>query len=91
MVFSITLDEIDSELRHRQDSHETAKLAGEQQENESELQWLRRVLPKEYSSYINIFSKKVFNILPLYWLYNYKVQIDNSRDLENLGYFLLYY
>ena len=37
MVFSITLDKIDSKLQHQQDSHETAKLAKEQQEDKSKL------------------------------------------------------
>ena len=37
VVFSITLDKIDSELHYWQDSHETAKLAREQQENKSKL------------------------------------------------------
>ena len=86
VVFSITLDEIDSELRHRQDSHETAKLAGEQQENESELQWLRRVLPKEYGSYADVFSKEASNVLPPHRSYDHKVQIDDPKGSESLGY-----
>ena len=91
MVFSITLDKIDSKLQHQQDSHETAKLAREQQEDKSKLQWLQQVLPKEYSLYIDVFSREVSNILPLYWLYNHKVQIDNPKGLESLGYSPLYH
>ena len=91
VVFSITLDKIDSELHYWQDSHETAKLAREQQENKSKLQWLRRVLPKEYGSYIDIFSKKASNILSPHWSYNHKVQIDNPKGLESLGYSPLYH
>jgi hypothetical protein len=88
-VGSISLYEIDRELQDRQEHQEAARparLPGEQQENETELQWLRRILPKEYSSYADVFSKEASNVLPPHRSYDHKIQIDDSTDKESLGY-----
>ena len=49
---------------------------------------LRRIVPLKYYNLINIFSKKEFNKLYLYYLYNYKIKLISNILL---GYYLFYY
>jgi len=46
-------------------------------------------LRHRYLEFKDIFLKTVFNILPLYRLYNYKIEIKLSKE-NTLNYSLLY-
>jgi hypothetical protein len=57
----------------------------DQQPEETELQWLKRVLPKEYQEFADVFSKEASNQLPPYrtqvFLPTDKVDIRVLKDL----------
>ena len=44
------------------------------------------MLPKEYGSYTDVFSKEASNVLPPHRSYDHKVQIDDPKGSESLGY-----
>jgi hypothetical protein len=83
LFFTISFFEIDKELESRQ---EDEFVPGEQQPGETELQWLARVLPEEFKDFADVFSKEASNVLPPYRPYNHKIQIDDPKGPESLGY-----
>jgi hypothetical protein len=64
---------------------------GDQQPEETELQWLKRVLPKEYQEFADVFSKEASNQLPPYRTHDHKIQLKNADSLNDIGYSLLYH
>ena len=79
-VFTVSLYEIDRAIEERK------KEAGGfvlQQDDETEDQFLRRTVLKEYYDLIDVFSKKESDKLSLYRSYNYKIKLTGKN---NLGY-----
>jgi hypothetical protein len=64
---------------------------GDQQPEETELQWLKRVLPKKYREFADVFSKKASNQLLPHCTHNHKIQLENADSLNDIGYSPLYY
>ena len=79
-AFTTSLYKIDYILRDKQ-----AKEDKLDKINQEEV--VIKVLLKEYQVYLKVFSKKVLDILPPYYLYNYKIKLEVEN---NLGYSLLY-
>ena len=90
IVFTTSLYEIDRILEE-QLSQEADLAEGDQQPDETELQWLQRVLPKDYKDFADVFSKEASNVLPPHRSYDHKIQIDVPKALESLGYSPLYH
>ena len=90
VVFTTSLYEIDRILEERQ-SQEADLAEGDQQPDETELQWLQRVLPNDYKDFADVFSKEASNVLPPHRSYDHKIQIDDPKALESLGYSPLYH
>lgn len=92
VFFATSLFEIDRELEARE--HRTCKAidttleedASLQRPNETELQWLERILLEELREYADVFSKEASNVLPPHCLYDYKIQIEGLEGPESLGY-----
>jgi hypothetical protein len=63
----------------------------EQQLNETELQWLQQILSREFCNYVDIFSKKASNVLPLHCPYNHKIVLTEPNREQQLGFSPLYY
>jgi hypothetical protein len=57
-----------------------------QRPNETELQWLERILPGELKEYADVFSKKASNVLAPHRPYDHKIRIDDLCGPEALGY-----
>jgi hypothetical protein len=64
---------------------------GDQQPEETKLQWLKRVLPKEYREFVDVFSKEASNQLPPHYTHDHKIQLENADSLNNIGYSPLYH
>jgi transposase InsO family protein len=75
--------EIDRELEAREP--EQSPMAS-QRPDETELQWLERILPKELRDYADVFSKEASNKLPPHRVYDHKIHIDDPRGPDTLGY-----
>jgi hypothetical protein len=58
--------------------------------DETELQWLKRILLKELIEYANVFSREASNVLLPHCSYNHKIHIDNSKSSKSLRYSPLY-
>jgi hypothetical protein len=58
----------------------------DQQPGETELEWLQRILPPELREYADVFSKEASNELPPRRFYNHKIQIDDPKEIDTLGY-----
>jgi hypothetical protein len=85
-LFATSFYEIDKELESRKLEQVTKPAPGDQQPHEAELQWLQRILPKEYRDFADVFSKEASNILPPHRPYDHKIQIDNPEGVDGLGY-----
>jgi len=81
--FTTSLFEIERELGARKDPEPALS---EQQQEETELQWLSRVLPEEFREFADVFSKEASNVLPPHRPYDHKIQIDGPKGPESLGY-----
>jgi len=91
--FTTSLYEIDRILqeKHEEANPEILVLEpGDRQPEETELQWLKRILPDEYRDYADVFSKEASDILPPSRSYDHKIQIDDSQDVKDLGFSPLY-
>jgi hypothetical protein len=85
--FTVSLFEIDRELEARKEVvAEVEPALGEQQPHETELQWLARVLPDEFKEFAEVFSKEASNVLPPPRAYDHKIQIEDPKGPESLGY-----
>jgi hypothetical protein len=85
------LYKIDQLLQERKAEQLNDVALGDQQPEETELQWLKRVLPKEYQEFADVFSKKASNQLPPHRTHNHKIQLENANSLNDIGYSPLYY
>lgn len=65
--------------------------AEEQQPHESELDWLRRRLPKTYQDYADVFSKVSSDVLPPYRYIDFKIKLNEGVTEEDLGFSPLYH
>jgi hypothetical protein len=54
--------------------------------DETELQWLKRILLKELIKYADVFSREASNVLLPHRSYDHKIHIDNSKSSESLEY-----
>jgi len=90
VVFATSIYEIDCILQDRE--HQVVELSEiDQQPDETELQWLKRILPGEFRDCADVFSKEASNVLPPHRSYDHKIQIDNPEKLGSLGYSPLYH
>ncbi len=85
--FTTSLYEIDQILQKQKD----LEAKHERQPQETELQWLRRLLPEQYHDYADVFSKEASNKLPPHRPYDHKIQLEDPTDLQKLGYSPLYH
>ena len=81
MFFTTSLFELDCELKARDPSEHPSE-----HPSETELQWLKRTLPKELADYADVFSKEASNVLPPHCSYDHKIQIDDPKGTDSLGY-----
>ena len=86
--FTTSLYEIDQELQERSNQSQSED---KRQDQETELQWLARLLPSQYSEYANVFSKDASDILLPHRSYNHKIQLENDAKPGDLGYSPLYH
>jgi hypothetical protein len=91
VLFCTSLHEIDQILQIRKEGLATdQQISSDRQENETELQWLKRLLPKQYQDYADVFSKEASDRLPPSRPYDHKIQLEKDGASE-LGYSLLYH
>jgi hypothetical protein len=87
------LYEIDAIIAERKDQE--GGMAGDQEKeqrpDETELQWLRRLLPTEFQDNAKGFSKAASDKLPLHRTYDYKIQLKDPASTSSLGYSPLYH
>jgi len=90
--FTTSLYEIDRILEERKAQDDNPTVApGAQQPEETELQWLQRVLLKQYRDFADVFSKEASNKLPPHRAYDHKIQLENPNSIGDLGYSPLYH
>ncbi len=91
--FTTSLYEIDRLLKERQETEDPERVRGplEQRLNETELQWLRRILPREFRDYADVFSKEASNVLPLHCPYDHKIVLTEPNGEQQLGFSPLYH
>jgi len=85
ILFQVSLYDIEREMQRR-DSIEEPLSPEDQQPGEAELEWLQRVLPPELREYADVFSKEASNELPPRRFYDHKIQIDDPKGIDTLGY-----
>jgi predicted aspartyl protease len=91
VLFCTSLHEIDQILQIRKEGLATdQQISSDRQENETELQWLKRLLPKQYQDYADVFSKEASDRLPPSRPYDHKIQLEKDGASE-LGYSPLYH
>ena len=83
IFFAISLFEIDREIEAR--GPETSNM-DPQRPDETELEWLKRMLPPELVDYADVFSKEASDQLPPHRPYDHKISIDSPKGPESLGY-----
>jgi hypothetical protein len=88
MLFCTSLFEIDRELAAREppECEVDGTTAGTRRPDETELQWLQRILPHEYTDYADVFLQEASNELPPHRPYNHKIEIEDPKGLASLGY-----
>ena len=81
VLFTTSIYEIDQELSSRKPvkKNEDGNPAGTQQDGETELQWLKRILPEEFKDYADVFSQEASNELLPHWLYNHMIKIEDLK------------
>jgi hypothetical protein len=84
-----SLYKIKQELEGQESYDPGNALQNTQQLGKTELQWLKRVLPRQFMDYTDIFSQEASNELPLHHLYNHKITIDDPKGPDGLRYSLL--
>jgi hypothetical protein len=89
--FTTSLYKIDRLLQEHVEQDHHQQDAGERQENETEIQWLKRLLPNQYRSYADVFSKEASDKLPPHRPYDHKIQLEETADAQKLGYSPLYH
>jgi transposase InsO family protein len=82
-TFTVSFYEIDRELEARKPQETTSE---DQQPEETESQWLQRILPPELEKFADVFSKEASNVLPPHRTYDHKIQIEDPKGTEGLGY-----
>jgi hypothetical protein len=97
-VFFVTLlFKIDYELKaHNYETRKPMDTALEedallQHPDETELQWLKRILPEELKEYADVFSKEASNMLLPHRSYDHKIRIDDPDSSESLRYSSLHH
>jgi hypothetical protein len=85
-LFSLSLYELDRELEDRKQEQKTELDIMDQQPNETELQWLRRILPPELKEFADVFSKMASNKLPPHRPYDHKIQLEDPESTSSIGY-----
>ena len=80
-IFTISLYEIDRAIKERKKGSKGGFVP--RRDDESEEQFLRRTVPKEYYDLINVFSKTESDKLSPYWSYDHKIKLTSEN---NLGY-----
>jgi hypothetical protein len=63
----------------------------EQQADETELQWLQQILPREFYNYADVFSKEASNVLLPHRPYNHKIVLTEPNGEQQLGFSPLYH
>jgi hypothetical protein len=88
VLFATSMYEIDRELETREPiaSEEGEVPAGTRRPDESELQWLKRILPEEFRGHADVFSQEASNELPPHRSYDHTVKIEDPRGPESIGY-----
>src|SRR4051794_17730092 len=84
--FATSLYEIGRELEDRVLNNPNDAPPGARRAGETELQWLRRVLPKQFADYADTFSQEASNELPPRRSYDHKITIDDPKGPDGLGY-----
>ena len=86
-LFRTSIFEIDRELTAREPTNEDdGTPAGAQRPDETELQWLKRILPEEYIEYADVFSQEASNELPPHRPCDHAITIEDPKGPESLGY-----
>ena len=80
-IFTISLYEIDQAIEERKKGSKGGFVP--RRDDESEEQFLRRTVLKEYYDLINVFLKTESDKLSPHWSYNYKIELTSKN---NLGY-----
>jgi hypothetical protein len=92
VFFATSMFEIDRKLEARAPPTRTdvEVLAGSRWHNETELQWLERVLSSKFTDYADVFSQEASNELPSHRPYDHAIKIEDLRGPESLKYSLLH-
>jgi hypothetical protein len=88
ILFATSMFEIDRELEAREST--TSEIdevpAGTRRPDETELQWLKRILPEEFKDYTDVFSQEASNELPPHCPYDHTIEIEDPKGPASLGY-----
>lgn len=87
--FAASLDKIDAILESRKEPEELGPF--DRKPGESELQWLQRLLPKEFHSHAKAFLKEDSDTLPPHRSYDHKIQLEGQASEHDLGFSPLYH
>jgi transposase InsO family protein len=87
ILFCTSLDEIDRIIIEKKPPEPSPN---DRQEHESETQWLKRILPKQYGDYADTFSKEESDKMPPSRSYDHKIHLDKGGASE-LGFSPLYH
>lgn len=82
-VFDITLNEIDTMIEDKERLADIHRPLHERdcQPGETEEQWLKRVVPKQYQEYHEAFSKEASNMVPPNQPWDHKIETDGEQTL----------
>ena len=89
--FTTSLYEINCILKERQAEEASERSEQDRQPEESELQWLRRLLPREYRDYVDVSSKEASDQLPPHRSYDHKIRLNDPEAADSLGFSPLYH
>jgi hypothetical protein len=86
ILFVTSLYKIGRELESRASSDLVDVPPGARQPSKTELQWLKRILPKQFVAYADTFLQEASNELPPHHSYDHKIVINDPKGPDGLGY-----
>jgi len=89
--FTTSFYEIDRLIEERTDEEVPTNADDNPRDGETELQWLKRLLPQIYSDDAETFSKEASNELPPHRKIDHKITLENPNGATELGYSPLYH